>query len=152
MQSTLNIYTKTTIKVYRMDVHSPEQRSYNMSRIKSKNTKPELLVRKWLWSRGYRYSLHSKDLPGRPDIVFSKMKKVVFVHGCFWHGHGCRYSKIPLTNTEYWIEKIARNTERDRRVQRLLEDSGWEVLTVWECELRKNRELTLEKVVSFLSE
>jgi len=134
-----------------MDVLNPEQRRYNMSRIKGKNTKPELLVRKWLWSRGYRYRLHQKSLPGKPDIVFYGRRKIIFVHGCFWHGHSCEYSKTPQTNTEFWTMKIAKNVKRDVKVLKLLEESGWKVLTVWECELRKNKKLMFDKIEKFLN-
>ena len=96
------------------DVHSKEQRSYNMSQIKGKNTKPEMLVRKFLFSKGFRYRLHIKDLPGKPDIVLPKYKTVIFIHGCFWHGHeGCKYSSIPKTRTEWWTEKINKNISND---------------------------------------
>ena len=120
-----------------MDVHSPEQRSYNMSRIKGKNTKPELIVRKWLWSQGYRYRLHRKDLPGKPDIVFSGRKKVIFVHGCFWHKHNCRYFKWPETNPEFWKKKINENVRRDQKNYQDLIADGWHYFVVWECEIRQ---------------
>lgn len=118
-----------------MDVHSPEQRSYNMSRIKSKNTKPELLVRKWLWSQGYRYRLHQNNLPGKPDIVFIRHKKVVFVNGCFWHKHDCKYFKWPRTNIESWKKKINENVRRDQKNYQALIANGWNYYIVWECEL-----------------
>ncbi len=92
-----------------MDIHSPEQRSFNMSRIKGVNTRPEMLVRKLLWANGYRYRLHAKDLPGKPDIVFRGSKAAIFVHGCFWHRHGCRYTTMPSTRQEFWIKKFADN-------------------------------------------
>jgi len=120
-----------------VDVHSPEQRSYNMSRIKGKNTKPELIVRKWLWSQGYRYRLHRKDLPGKPDIVFSGRKKVIFVHGCFWHKHNCRYFKWPETNPEFWKKKINENVRRDQKNYQDLIADGWHYFVVWECEIRQ---------------
>ena len=134
------------------DVLTPEQRSYNMSRIKSGDTKPELLVRKWLWSRGYRYRLHVNGLPGKPDIVFQRKKKAVFVNGCFWHGHGCRYSKTPKTNTEFWKKKIAANVERDNRVQHQLSKLGWAVFVVWECELHNDPERVFSELSSFLKD
>jgi len=120
-----------------MDVHSPEQRSYNMSRIKGKNTKPELLVRKWLWSHSYRYRLHRKDLPGKPDIVFPGRKKVIFVHGCFWHKHNCKYFKWPQTNTDFWKKKINKNVRRDQKNYQALTADGWDYFIIWECELKE---------------
>ena len=133
-----------------MDVHSPEQRSYNMSRIKGKNTKPELLVRKWLWSRGYRYRLHRKDLPGKPDIVFPKQKKAVFVHGCFWHKHDCRYFKWPRTNREFWKKKINENVRRDQKNYQDLIADGWNYFIVWECELKADITGLWDRLAEFL--
>lgn len=119
------------------DVHSKETRSYNMSRIKGKDTKPEMLVRKFLFSKGLRYRLHDNKLPGKPDLVFPKYKKIVFIHGCFWHGHaGCKYFVIPKTRTAWWLNKINRNIEKDtQNIQKLIEDA-WEVIIVWECDLK----------------
>ena len=134
-----------------MDVHSPEQRSYNMSRIKGKNTKPELLVRKWLWSRGYRYRLHRKDLPGKPDIVFPRQRKVVFVHGCFWHKHDCRYFKWPRTNREFWKKKINENVRRNQKNYQDLIAEGWNYFIVWECELKKTRPEIFVKLEEFIN-
>ena len=120
------------------DVHTPEQRSYNMSRIHSKYTKPEELVRKFLFSQGFRYRKNDARLPGKPDIVLPKYKTVVFVNGCFWHGHeGCRYFVWPKNNAEFWKEKITGNIQRDKRNHRLLEEQGWRVIEIWECELKK---------------
>jgi len=120
------------------DVHSKETRSYNMSKIRSKDTKPELLVRKFLHAQGFRYRLHVKDLPGKPDIVLPKYKTVIFVHGCFWHGHdGCKYYVVPKTKTEWWLNKINGNISKDLSSRELLESKGWKVLEVWECELKK---------------
>ena len=133
-----------------MDVHSPEQRSYNMSRIKGKNTKPELLVRKWLWSRGYRYRLHRKDLPGKPDIVFPRQKKAVFVHGCFWHKHDCRYFKWPRTNREFWKKKINENVRRDQKNYQDLIADGWNYFIVWECELKADITGLWDRLAEFL--
>jgi len=108
-----------------------------MRRIKSVDTSPELLVRRMLWHLGYRYRLHDKRLPGKPDIVFWGRKKVIFVHGCFWHQHyGCADSKLPKSNTEYWHPKLRRNVERDARAVELLEAIGWRVLIVWDCQTR----------------
>lgn len=112
-----------------------------MSRVKGKNTKPELLVRKYLHSAGFRYTLHGKykgnKLPGNPDIILPAYKSVVFVHGCFWHGHeGCKYFKIPETRTEFWKEKLLGNRERDSKIEKILEGLGWKVFVLWTCELR----------------
>ena len=121
------------------DNHSPEERSYNMSHIRSKDTKPEDAVRKWLFSRGFRYRKNVKSLPGCPDVVLPKYKAVIFVNGCFWHMHDCGRFKWPATNPEYWNEKIHRNVERDRINNAALSDAGWKVITVWECELKKKK-------------
>ena len=108
-----------------------------MSRIKGKDTKPEMIVRRFLHSAGFRYRLHVKNLPGRPDIVLPKYKTVVFVHGCFWHGHeGCRFFVIPKTRTEWWIHKIDANKTNDSKSFNLLEDQGWTVIELWECQLK----------------
>jgi DNA mismatch endonuclease (patch repair protein) len=120
------------------DVHTKQQRSYNMSRIKAKDTKPELMVRRFLHAHGFRYRLHDKKLPGKPDIVLPKYKTVVFIHGCFWHGHkNCKYFTIPKTRTEWWTEKINRNRLNDQEAKRLLKKAGFYVITVWECQLKK---------------
>lgn len=131
-----------------MDKLSVEQRHKNMAAIHSANTKPEIIVRKYLFSRGFRYRLNHKRLPGHPDIVLRKYRTCIFVNGCFWHGHeGCRYFKMPKSNTEFWTAKVARNRERDKRVQRELAGMGWHCITVWECELKpKVRERTLESL------
>jgi len=133
-----------------MDVHSPEQRSYNMSRIKGKNTKPELLVRKWLWLQGYRYRLHRKDLPGNPDIVFPRQRRVVFVHGCFWHKHDCMYFKWPRTNREFWKKKINENVRRDKKNYQALIADGWSYFIVWECEIKTDLDGERRNLLSFL--
>ena len=135
-----------------MDVHSPEQRSYNMSRIKGKNTKPELLVRKWLWSRGYRYRLHRKDLPGKPDIVFPRQRKAVFVHGCFWHKHDCRYFKWPRANREFWRKKINGNAQRDQENYQALRANDWKYFIIWECELKNRFETVMHHLRLFIEE
>lgn len=120
------------------DVHEPEVRSYNMSQIKGKNTKPEILVRKFLHSKGIRFRLHDKNLPGKPDIVIKKYKTVVQVHGCFWHGHeGCKYFVIPKTRTEWWQEKINSTVKRDQEVKKIMSSMGWKVFEIWECQLKK---------------
>ena len=121
------------------DVHTPEQRSYNMSRIRSKNTEPEELVRKFLFSQGFRYRKNDARLPGKPDIVLPKYKTVVFVNGCFWHGHeGCRYFVWPKNNAEFWKEKITGNIQRDKRNHHLLVEQGWRVIEIWECASKKD--------------
>lgn len=120
------------------DVHDPATRSYNMSMIKGKNTKPEELVRKYLFSQGFRYRKNVRTLPGSPDIVLPKYKTVVFVNGCFWHGHkGCKCFVWPENNADFWREKITTNIQRDTNKIALLEEAGWRVLVVWECELKK---------------
>lgn len=140
------------------DVHSKEIRSYNMSKIKGKDTKPEILVRKFLFTNGLRYRLHDKKLPGKPDIILSKYRTVVFIHGCFWHGHkDCKYFVIPKTRTEWWKDKINTNIFRDHKVNFELQQIGWNVLTIWECELKaKNKEenlsILLERITNNLIE
>lgn len=134
------------------DVHTPEQRSYNMSQIRGKNTKPEELVRKYLFSQGFRYRKNDPRLPGKPDIVLPKYKTVIFVNGCFWHGHeDCRYFVWPKNNAEFWKEKITGNIQRDKNNYQLLAARGWRVIVVWECELKKKtiRE-TLERLVQVI--
>lgn len=128
------------------DVHTPEQRSYNMSRIRNKDTKPEELVRKYLFSKGFRYRKNDTRFPGKPDIVLPKYRTVIFVNGCFWHAHeGCKYFVWPKNNAEFWKNKISGNVERDRRNIELLTASGWHVIIVWECELKTaKRRKTLE--------
>ena len=121
------------------DVHNPEQRSYNMSRIRSKNTKPEEFVRKYLFARGFRYRKNDPRLPGKPDIVLPKYKTVIFINGCFWHGHtGCKYFVWPRNNENFWREKINGNIARDQRTFDLLQTAGWNVIVVWECQLKKH--------------
>lgn len=122
-----------------------------MSRVTGKNTKPEILVRKTLHSMGFRYRLHVRNLPGKPDIVLPRHKKVIFVHGCFWHGHeNCRRSKRPGTNKKFWNEKIDYNIDRDIKSINSLKDMGWKVLTIWQCET-KNFELLKAKLLEFMS-
>ena len=120
------------------DVHSKEQRSFNMSRIKAKNTKPEMLVRRFLHANGFRYKLHDKSLPGKPDIVLPKYKTAIFVHGCFWHGHKrCKYFVVPKTRTEWWLNKIEGNVANDVKAMKALKKDGWGIINVWECQLKK---------------
>lgn len=130
-----------------MDTLSEERRSWNMSRIRSKNTKPEVLVRSLLHRMGYRFRLHVSSLPGTPDLVLPKYKTVVFVHGCFWHRHsGCKYSYTPKSRLEFWMRKFEKNIEVDRRAAKELEELGWRVLVIWECELTDTE--TLVKRIS----
>ena len=119
-----------------MDVHSPAQRSLNMSRIQGRDTRPEILIRRGLHSRGYRFRLHARDLPGRPDIVLPKFRAVVFVNGCFWHGHDCPLFRLPATRTEFWEAKIVATRVRDQLNRAALQAAGWRSYTVWECALR----------------
>jgi len=128
------------------------KRSENMRRIKSKGTHPEMLVRKLLHKMGYRYRIHRKNLPGSPDIVFGGRRKVIFVHGCFWHCHdtdGCADSRTPKSNTGYWVPKLARNKERDARNLAALAETGWQSLVIWDCETRDAAELR-SRLVAFL--
>lgn len=136
------------------DVMTPEQRSRCMAAVKGKDTKPEMIVRKYLFSQGLRFRVQVRKLPGNPDIVLPKYKTVIFVNGCFWHGHeGCKYFRLPKSNVEFWKEKIERNIERDRESMRALLDLGWKVIRVWECELRNkaNREETLNKIYNSIT-
>lgn len=130
------------------DVHDKKTRSYNMSRIKGKNTKPEILVRRFLFSKGFRYRLHDPKLPGKPDIILPKYKTAIFIHGCFWHGHrGCKYFVIPKTRTQWWLDKINGNVANDKRKQKALRKTGWRVINIWECQLRANK---VDKVLNKL--
>ncbi|GHV85091.1 very short patch repair endonuclease [Spirochaetia bacterium] len=116
-----------------MDVLTPEQRHFNMSRIRSKDTKPELIVRKWLWHNGYRYRLHRKDLPGKPDIILPKYNAIIFVHGCFWHRHNCKFASKPTTRKEFWEEKL-----------------NWRVIVIWECDIKKWDADLEKKIIDFI--
>lgn len=135
------------------DVHDKKTRSYNMSMIRSKDTKPEIIVRKFLFGNGFRYKLHDKTLSGKPDLVFPKHKTVIFIHGCFWHGHdGCKYFVIPKTRRKWWVEKINRNKQLDTENSRKLKKLGWKILTVFECKLRsKHRDKTLNQLATRLT-
>ena len=129
---------------------TPEHRRRTMQAVRSKDTKPEMIVRRLVHAQGYRYRLHRRDLPGVPDLTFPSRRKVVFVHGCFWHGHPCRGEpRLPKSNRDYWVPKIRRNAERDAEHAKSLKALGWESLTVWECELRDQAQV-LDKLVSFL--
>lgn len=128
------------------DIVSPETRSRMMSGIRSKNTHPEIIVRKWLHSQGYRFRLHRKDLPGKPDIILSKYHTVIFVHGCFWHQHPqCRYAVVPASRTTWWLEKFRQNRERDTLAARQLKEMGWHVITIWECEVKNGNFIDILK-------
>ncbi|MEB1529022.1 very short patch repair endonuclease [Xanthomonas sp. WHRI 7945] len=132
-----------------MDFMSKEARSYLMSRIRGRDTKPEMIVRRYLHSRGLRYSLHDRRLPGRPDLVFRSRKVAIFVHGCFWHGHeGCHAWKMPKTRTDYWTDKITGNRRRDARAIRSLRKDGWLVCVIWACQLNDRRLERLYKKIS----
>lgn len=122
------------------DVHTKEIRSYNMSRIRGKDTKPEILLRKFLHKNGFRFRLHVKTLPGKPDIVLPKYRCVIFVNGCFWHGHeGCKYFVVPKTKTEWWLKKINETKQRDLMKEKELESLGWRNKVIWECEVKTNK-------------
>jgi DNA mismatch endonuclease, patch repair protein len=132
------------------DVHNKNTRSYNMSRIKGKNTKPEMLVRRFLFANGFRYRLNVKTLPGKPDMVLPKYKTVIFINGCFWHGHkGCKYFVVPKTRTEWWLNKIKGTQKRDREAEIQLNVQGWKVITLWECQL-KNK--SIDGTLNYLKE
>ena len=150
------------------DTMTPEQRHRCMSHIRSKATKPELKVRRWLWSHGYRYRLNVKSVPGKPDIVMRPYRTAIFVNGCFWHGHGVTESpvqgskfkvqdsaccKIPKSNREFWVGKIRRNKERDQENSRILQENGWHVIVIWECQLTAKRiEHTMREVELLLND
>lgn len=132
------------------DVHTPEQRRHNMSRIRNRNTKPEMIVRSAVHKIGFRYRLHRKDLAGKPDLVFPSRRKIIFVHGCFFHMHNCRYGKVtPKTNAEFWQHKRLGNVERDKKNIGILKKEGWNVLVIWEC-MTKPR--SIEKLPEILNQ
>ncbi len=130
-----------------MDVHSPGQRSHNMSRIRGRDTRPELLIRRGLHARGFRFRLHARDLPGRPDLILPKYRAAIFVNGCFWHGHDCPMFKLPATRPEFWLKKIEANRSRDGATAKALAEAAWRSLTVWECALRGRAKLGHELVL-----
>ena len=135
-----------------MDTHSKAQRSFNMSRIKSRDTTPEMIVRRLLFSMGYRYRVNAKKLPGKPDIVFTRKRKAIFVHGCFWHRHkDCKKATIPQSRKEFWEEKFKRNVSRDRENCKALKSDGWKILLVWECELT-NAQKRFQRLADLVSE
>jgi DNA mismatch endonuclease (patch repair protein) len=134
-----------------MDKLSPERRSENMRRIRNKNTKPEMVVRRLIYSLGYRYRIHQKQLPGKPDLVFTKRRKIILIHGCFWHLHSeCREGRIPNSRKDYWLPKLTKNVNRDTDNLTKLNAAGWEVMVIWECQLSNLKELA-ENVKSFLN-
>ena len=136
------------------DVLTPTQRHRCMSRIRSKATKPEMAVRRWLWAHGYRYRLNVKSVPGKPDIVMRRYRTAIFVNGCFWHGHeGCGKFVMPKSNTAFWQTKITRNRERDRQNYEVLIQNGWQVIVLWECQLSKDKlETTMQQVAVAMNE
>jgi len=133
-----------------MDTLTPEQRSERMSRVRSKDTKPELIVRRLVHGMGFRYRLHVRDVPGQPDLVFSSRRKIIFVHGCFWHRHGtCKNTRWPKSRLDFWKPKLELNHARDAATRKVLRKLGWKVLVIWECQL-KNLERTAERIDRFL--
>lgn len=130
-----------------VDVLTPEQRQLNMSRIRGRDTKPEMTIRRGLHARGLRYRLHDKSLPGRPDLVFPRFRVAVFVHGCFWHAHECGLFRLPATRQEFWQKKLGGNVARDRVAVETLTSLGWRVLVIWECTLRGTRRMNVDEVV-----
>lgn len=131
-----------------MDIWSKQKRSEVMSKIRGKNTKPEMILRSQLFKLGFRFRIHKKDLPGKPDIVLPKYQTVIFVHGCFWHYHkDCREGRIPSTNSKFWEEKLSKNVEKDKRHTKALQELGWKVIVIWECEIEKNIEQVLDKLI-----
>ena len=133
-----------------MDKISKEKRSYVMSKVKSKNTVPELVLRKKLHHLGLRYKLHDAKLPGKPDLVFPKYKAVIFVHGCFWHGHNCGRTGIPKNNRDYWIEKIERNKRNDNEHIKVLKKANWRTMTVWECVIEGKRKMAIDDLAALI--
>lgn len=134
------------------DVLTPAQRRFNMSRIRSKDTKPELLLRRGLHALGFRFRVHRRDLPGCPDLTFPRFRAALFVHGCFWHGHNCVMFKLPATRTEFWSAKIAGNRKRDNRVLEELSARGWRTLIIWECTLRGPAKPPVDRVLDQIAE
>ncbi|TSA53834.1 MAG: DNA mismatch endonuclease Vsr [Planctomycetaceae bacterium] len=133
------------------DIFDKKKRSEIMSKISGKNTKPELIIRKALFAEGYRYRLHRKDLPGNPDMVFPSKKKVIFINGCFWHGHNCKKAALPTTHREFWEKKLSGNKERDKRNLVKLKAMGWKNLVIWQCQIKKSTlETQIDKIKAFL--
>ncbi|WP_168795966.1 very short patch repair endonuclease [Paraburkholderia aromaticivorans] len=135
-----------------MDSLTPRERSERMARVKAKNTKPELAVRSLVHRMGFRYRLHGKGLPGRPDLVFARRRKAIFVHGCFWHRHqGCRLARLPKTRLDFWLPKLDANAARDRKVERQLAELGWKIMVIWECEV-KDQAALMSRIRAFLDD
>lgn len=130
-----------------MDVLTPEQRRLNMSRIRGKDTAPEMIIRRALHARGFRYRLHDKRLPGKPDLVFPRHRAVIFIHGCFWHGHNCHLFRWPTTRAEFWQKKISQNQARDTKSERELTAQGWRWMAVWESQLNQGQEQVLDGLI-----
>lgn len=136
-----------------MDMFTTQKRSRIMASIQSRNTRPEIIVRRFLFSRGFRFRLHDRKLPGSPDIILPKYRTVIFINGCFWHGHeGCHLYRLPKTNTDFWEAKIMRNRQRDHRDMLLLQEKGWKVLVVWECEIRARKLQRMETLEGLVNE
>ena len=129
------------------DVLTKEQRRLNMSRVRGRDTKPEMIIRRGLHAKGLRFRLHRQDLPGRPDLVLPRHRTIILVHGCFWHGHGCHLCKTPQTRTDFWESKISKTVERDQRTIEVLLREGWRVLIVWECALRGSGKIPIERLL-----
>lgn len=144
-----NLSDARIVTSHTVDKLTKAQRSALMSKIGNRNTKPEIAVRSMIHRLGYRFRLHRNDLPGRPDIILPRHEKIVFVHGCFWHGHRCRLSVMPKTNVAYWAEKITRNQKRDKKNVAALRRGGWRVLEIWECEIKLTPKLE-KKLITFL--
>ncbi|MCD4830760.1 MAG: DNA mismatch endonuclease Vsr [Anaerohalosphaeraceae bacterium] len=133
------------------DVHTKKQRSYNMSRIKNKDTRPEIVVRKIIHGMGYRYGLHRKDLPGKPDIVLTRHRKIIQINGCFWHKHNCKYGKVkPKTNADFWEMKRTATVKRDKESLSKLKKLGWDILVIWECQTKQPKKI-VQKLTAFLN-
>ena len=136
------------------DILNKEQRHKCMSNVRNKNTKPEIMVRKFLFSHGFRFRINKKELPGKPDIVLPKYKTIIFVNGCFWHGHeNCKHATLPVTNHEFWETKISINKARDKEVRERLTNEGWRIIDIWQCQLKpKTKEQTLDNLISILKD
>ena len=135
------------------DKYTPEKRSAIMAKVRNKDTKPEILVRKWLHAHGLRFRLHRKDLPGKPDIVLPRFKTAILVHGCFWHQHpGCSKASLPTSNREFWVDKLSRNVERDGEKKKQLVELGWKVIEIWECELKPKANFVSSDLLALLRE
>lgn len=135
-----------------MDALTPEKRSWNMAKIRGKDTKIEVIVRKYLFAKGFRFRKNDKRYPGKPDVILPKYKVAIFVNGCFWHMHDCKEGHLPKSNTEFWRQKLERNVINDEKHTRQLSDMGWRVITLWECELEKDFERVMENTVKIISE